>query len=249
MVNDSHIHIGQFERFYTSPREVICFLDKVGVKNFTVSSTTIWEEDYNHVLDELYTLCNLGGNRVYPVLWITPKMIENSSVEMFLDSSIKWSCVKIHGFHFWNKSQIEQAIVIAQQLSVPMLIHTGGKKECEAGMYEKYCKENPSQTFILAHSRPCDQTISLMKRYKNVWADTAYTSEGDVFEMVQHHGLYDRILWGTDYPIQKVYGPCPKNISLYYKRRLCRFREMFSDEVFTKITYNNFFKCFVSSRT
>ena len=45
MICDSHIHVGQFRDIYTSPEELVSFLDKVGVEKFAVSSTSIWEED------------------------------------------------------------------------------------------------------------------------------------------------------------------------------------------------------------
>ena len=53
MICDSHIHVGQFRDVYTSPEELVAFLDDVGVDKFAVSSTSIWEEDYDKVLHEI----------------------------------------------------------------------------------------------------------------------------------------------------------------------------------------------------
>ena len=67
MICDSHIHVGQFRDIYTFPEELVSFLDKVGVEKFAVSSTSIWEEDYDKVLHEIQTLVYLAKDRAYPI--------------------------------------------------------------------------------------------------------------------------------------------------------------------------------------
>ena len=108
MLNDSHIHIGQFREIYTSPNELVKFLDSVGVDNFAVSSTTIWEENYNKVIKEISELIRLAGARVFPILWISPLMLKNGGLNIFLQSGITWKCVKVHGVHPWKKQELNQ---------------------------------------------------------------------------------------------------------------------------------------------
>lgn len=242
MICDSHIHVGQFRDIYTSPQELVSFLDKVSVDKFAVSSTSIWEENYDKVLHEIQTLICLAKDRVYPVFWITPSMLRNGGIQQMLESGITWHCVKIHGVHPWNHKRIQEVTDIARQLHVPMLLHTGGFEQCEAGEYFSLITKNPDVTFILAHARPIDQTIEIMQHCPNAWADIAFTPIENVQELIQND-FVDRVLWGTDYPIQRAYYKDADQKQLYLKR-LDEVRSIAHGIVFDELTYNNFNRLF-----
>ena len=69
-LSDAHIHVGQFNDIYTSPQEVVAFMQQAGVEKYAVMSTTIWEEDYKKVLNEMRELVTLVPQSVLPILWI-----------------------------------------------------------------------------------------------------------------------------------------------------------------------------------
>ena len=235
---DSHIHVGQFRDVYTSPKELVAFLDDVGVDKFAVSSTSVWEENYSKVLDEIKTLMLLAGQRIVPVLWITPSMLHNNGLSKMLDSDIKWRCVKIHGVHHWDTDDTLMAVDIARSLNCPFLMHTGGYEQCEAGHYMPLISNNPDVTFILAHARPIDQTIEVMQNCPNAWADTAFTPLEAVCLLIQRK-LSDRVLWGTDYPIQRAYY-AESNQKMLYIERIKNMRMSIPSVDFDKITHANF---------
>ena len=96
MFADAHVHLGQFYDFYTNPENLVSFLDSVGVSRFAVSSTTTCEENYGKVIREIKGLIDVAGERVLPVLWITPEMIRSWAVFSMFDQGIEWKCLKVH---------------------------------------------------------------------------------------------------------------------------------------------------------
>lgn len=75
---DSHVHVGQFTSFYISPIDLSQLMNKIGVDYYAVSSTTMCDEDYQKVLSEIYELIRLDGEKVLPVMWITPEGLKGN---------------------------------------------------------------------------------------------------------------------------------------------------------------------------
>lgn len=247
MINDAHIHIGQFRDLYSSPEDVYSFLKSVGVGRFAVSSSTIcqvgYRDSYKQILQEMVDIAMIGGESIDPVLWIAPPMLEDGWLEHFCNSGIKWKCLKIHGYmHQWDSSQINKVIALAKSMQLPILFHTGGKPESDAISYYSYIKENPSQIFILAHSRPVEQAIEIMKNCPNAWADTAFTPLDSVLNMIDE-GLIDRMMWGTDYPLPNVFYPNIDSVK-YYNDLIASFREKICAADWEKLSVENYCKIF-----
>jgi uncharacterized protein len=247
MLIDSHIHVGQYYNIYTSPQDLLQLLDAVGVGQFAVSSTSICEGNYDKVLSELQELSIIAHERMFPVLWIIPAMLKDGGLERFLSSGIQWRCLKIHpqlNPFYWqqNSADLEEVINLAKKLNVPILIHTGEKEGCEPLLFKEAISANPSVRFILAHARPLEQTIALMKSYQNVWADTAFVPTENVVDLC-NEGFSDRILWGTDYPIPRYFYP-EANMQLYYEGLLSALQKSVTQADYGKITSENFLRCY-----
>lgn len=243
MIFDAHIHVGQFFDIYTSPKCLTNFLDGVGVEKFAVSSTTICEGNYQKVLNELEHLYELVEDRMFPVLWILPKMFDDGGLEMFLVSKLKWKCLKIHPQLHPNEwkpqgKNMRKLMQLAQNLNLPILIHTSDFDICHAGLYLQLAKRYSGIKIILAHGRPIDETISVMKACENVYTDTAFMPTENIVALC-NAGLADRVLWGTDYPIPKYYFR-RKSMSKYYNSLIKSLNNAVSQSEFEKITYKNF---------
>lgn len=89
---DAHIHIGQYHCIYTSPEDILSFMDSVGVYNFAVSSTTTCEENYQKVISEFKVLTSKAEGKTVPVLWVTPQMIHFKRLFSMFDQGIEWKC-------------------------------------------------------------------------------------------------------------------------------------------------------------
>lgn len=237
-INDFHIHVGQFNDKYFSPESVWSFLKSVGVDYFAVSSSSICGYNINQALSDIKQIVSLSAGRAYPVLWLMPGLFSDEPLNVFLKSGISWKCVKMHGFHDWTNGDIEKALSVARILNVPFMMHTGGRKHCDAGQYYSICKKNPNQQFVLAHSRPCDETIDVMKKCENVWADTAFTPIEDVVKIIEA-GFEDRVMWGSDYPIPELYYKhC--SIKRLYLEKIESLSSVITSDIFDKITKLNF---------
>lgn len=241
-LSDAHIHVGQFNDIYTSPQEVVAFMQQAGVEKYAVMSTTIWEEDYKKVLHEMRELVTLAPQKVLPALWLTPQMLLEGKLDMMVDSGITWRALKVHGNHPWSLNGVNECALIAEELRLPLIIHTGDFPHCEAGVYKEIVKSHPNTTFVLAHCRPVDQAIEVMKECPNCYGDTAYTPFFEVAKLIEA-GLEDRILFGTDYPMQKIHAP-EKNLLMDYKETICHVREVMSCVQWEKVSYMNFEKLY-----
>lgn len=247
MLFDSHIHFGQFYDLYTSPTELKRFLDSVGVERFAASSTTICEGDYDKVIAETRELADVCGSRFLPVLWITQPMLKDGGLFQLMDAGIRWRCLKIHPqLHptIWinDSHEMKWVVSMASVLQMPLLIHTGEKEGSCPKLYEKAVSDFPNVTFILAHGRPINDTIELMKKYPNVWCDTAFMPTENIVKLCDEK-LSNHVLWGTDYPIPKYYYP-EKDLRTYYLDLAQKLVDSISQEDFELITHKNFEKLF-----
>ena len=245
---DSHLHIGQFRDIYTSPQQLVDYLDSVGVGGFAVSSTTICERDYEKVLSEMKEISRVGGKRVLPILWVLPEMLEEGIIDSFIESGINWRILKIHpqlsGVGCWYKTShfSRQLISLARKMNLPVLIHTGEVDGCYPMQYYEIVRDNPDIVFILAHGRPLNQAISIINSFQNAWCDTAFMPITDIISLCDA-GLADRVLWGTDYPITQYYYS-NRDMVEYYRSNLQALKNSTSEEDFNKITGLNALKLF-----
>ena len=56
---DTHIHVGQFFDWYFAPSDVHELMEQLHVSHYAVSSTSVCEEIYEKVLDELRELIDV----------------------------------------------------------------------------------------------------------------------------------------------------------------------------------------------
>lgn len=241
MLIDSHIHVGQFFGRYFSPSDISKLMADVGVDYYAVSSTTMCEENYTKVLDEMHELIALDGEKTLPVMWITPEGLKGN-IAWFLESDIKWRCLKVHPeLHLdeWEPcgGQFTEVIDIAMELKVPILIHTGNKDCSKCDRYEELIAEHPDVIFILAHGRPSADAKRIVSAYNNAYVDTAFMPVEDIVELV-NFGATVKVLWGTDMCIPSHFYP-QTDMATYYKVKLRSLREQTTNEQFKTITYEN----------
>lgn len=209
MIIDNHVHVGWFTDGYHTPREVWNSAMAAGIDGMAVSSTSTCAELYKVVVREMRELIKLGGDRIRPVLWLTPRMMKcRYALPYMLHSKIPWQGIKMHweAHKEWanNKKLVRQGLEIAKQLHVPILLHTGNFDCCHAGRFKEIISSNPDLTFVLAHGRPINEAIELLNCSDNVWVDTAFMPKDDLMQLVENR-LSERILFGTDMPINKIY--------------------------------------------
>jgi len=242
---DSHVHVGKWsDGFHFTPADVSNNLSKLGLRKWAVSSTSTVDEDYEQVKSEFNALLVSSPEQVVPLLWVTPEMV-NRSEDFSLYSDIPFRGFKIHRYaNEWDLTgrQIKTLMGAARLKRIPVLIHTGWTPESEAGNFGGICNEFEDVRIILAHGRPLDQTIKVMGDNANIYVDTAYMTEEDIGELSQTLGN-DRILFGTDFPLDEYFYP-DESIMERYKKRVNTLVAMFGEDVFLTWANRNFDKVF-----
>lgn len=241
---DAHVHFGRFYNRYYRPDWVIDLLKQSGVDYFAISSTTTCSEDYPKVRQEFESVMEEPG--LLPVMWITPYSLEGN-IAWLLESDVKWRMIKIHPFlnkTEWNPggSLFAEVLDIARELSLPLLIHTGGDECCRADLYEDAVRCNPDITFVLAHGRPVESASGIARQYDNAYVDTAFMPIEHIKDFVDA-GLSNKLLWGTDLCIPKYFKP-DLNLHTYYSERLNEVRSFCQDFQFQQIIHDNAEKIF-----
>lgn len=241
MIIDSHIHFGQFYNLHISPQDIVRLMNDVAVNYYAISSTSICEENYAKVKNEFDQLLTLDKSRALPIMWITPFGLDGN-IAWFLESDIKWKGIKIHPLLHpkeWNpdNSKMREVLSIAEELCLPLIIHTGEEECCSAGRFIPSILKHPNIKWILAHGRPTTETIALLKRFPNVYADSAFMPV-DVMCRIISSGLSNKLLWGTDMCIPQYYY---SNINLidYYNNKIGKFRESCGKIEYELVTYYN----------
>lgn len=236
---DNHVHIGWFSDGYHKPAEVWRAVREAGIDEVVVSSTSTCAENYKLVVREMRELIRLGGPKIHPVLWLTPRMMRTWGLRFMLRSKVKWQGVKMHWFAHreWrgNRKLTQQAIDVARELDVPMLLHTGVDKCCEARVFEPLCLDNSDVTFILAHGRPLEQTTQVLSHCPNTMVDTAFMPTDDVTTLV-NNGLAERIVFGSDAPINQLFFK-KEMTTEYLKRQITELKTILSSDDFNAIMH------------
>lgn len=229
MIFDNHVHMGWYSNGYHTPYEIWSAIEYAGIDKIAVSSTSTCAELYNNIKTEFYQLMAIAGQEnIYPILWITPNMIKKHwPIQKLIKSKIKWRGLKMHWQahpDFYSERELTNEVLKLSKLmgNLPILLHTGEFDTCRANVFEPIISENPDVKFILAHGRPINETVTLLKKYNNVWTDTAFMPNEDIIFLIEE-GVVDKILYGTDFPINSVYYTSLSNYS-YLKSKLAHIK-------------------------
>lgn len=241
-MTDSHVHVGWYVDCYHAPDVVTVALRDAGIDTIAVSSTSTCADEYEFVISEMLWLQEEWGENVFPLFWITPGMLNSGCVDVLWDANIRWKGLKLH-WHanpefYHDSSLLKQVMEDNRFAGLPILLHTGEFPECHASVFESILTKYPERTFILAHGRPIGETEKLIGSHQNAYVDTAFMPVEDIVGLVRQ-GLSDKILWGSDCPINEHVYP-QFATSEYLKRSLKALGEMVSESDFKKIADINF---------
>lgn len=242
-MTDNHVHIGWYSDGYHYPLDIWQAELDAGIDDIVVSSTSTCAELYKLVVSEMAGLIKIGGSNIHPLLWVTPRMMKTWGIRYMLHSKIPWQGLKMHwGAHrewYYNRKLVDRALEIAQNKNIPVVFHTGGSKECEAKVFSGIICQYSSLKFVLAHGRPIDQTIEVLESCSNAYVDTSFMSV-EVVSQIIDKGLIDRILFGTDVPINLIYQK-DETITDYLKNCLLQLSNTLTVEQYKTIMNHHLF--------
>lgn len=246
---DSHIHVGQFsDGIYFSPEFIIEKIRGLGLKKFAVSSTSTLDGDFSIVKKEIKKLTDVYSTNVIPLLWVIPSMLTNL-YDYIDDHEISFKGFKLHPFaNQWKQDdqRLTTVFSLAQDLKYPIIMHTGWTPESEANQFLNLYRQYPDVKTILAHGRPIDQTIQVAKKCENIYIDLSYMPIKDIYMFLNACGP-ERILFGTDFPLDSYYYPRASIVNRY-KRRVNTLVKSFGEKLFHKWSYENFEEFFKNNQ-
>ena len=242
-MTDNHVHIGWYSDGYHFPLDIWQAEQDAGIDDIVVSSTSTCAELYKLVVSEMLELIKVGGSNIHPLLWVTPRMMKTWGIRYMLHSKIRWQGLKMHwGAHrewFYNKKLVDRALEIAHKKDIPIVFHTGGSKECEAKVFSGIINQHENLQFVLAHGRPIDQTLKVLESCPNAYVDTAFMPIESVMQIIEK-GLVDRILFGTDVPINLIYRE-NEPLADYLKNCLLQLSNALTVEQYNSIINHHLF--------
>ena len=210
----------------------------LNVERYYFSSTSTGNIPFRYVRREIESLVDMSNGHAIPFLWVSPGMLRHSRdlrPYFFRD----FAGIKIHGLQGWNPNgkEIHRVLSIAREKDLPVLLHTGEHEICRAGAYLRLCREFDDVRIILAHGRPLDECITVMKECPNVYADTAFMPVNNIL-ILRNEGLIERVLWGTDFPVMRYFYDIPPED--YYRKKISEAINILGESDFTRITQENF---------
>jgi hypothetical protein len=224
-MRDYHIHIGQFEEVYYPATEVFdaVFADGV-VDSIMFSSTTscVPSVKYGTVSAEIEAALKLfGPKKTAPLFWFIPDYIpQGVSIETEM-RGLPYTGFKLHPFaqHWDFQSSLHVGTLhtifdYAAQHKLSIQIHTGESGVDSPDRFAEFFAAYTGVKFILAHSRPADTTIVMLRKFPHVYCDSAFAPE-ETLRKITAAGFSERIIFGTDFPVthyfRTKYPPPGKN--------------------------------------
>jgi predicted TIM-barrel fold metal-dependent hydrolase len=210
-MTDSHVHIGQFEEVCYSAEKVFDAVFANGlVDSLVFSSTTscVGGVKYGAVEAEINAALTLHGpEKTAPLFWFIPDYIaQGVNIEKAM-RGLPYRGFKLHPHaQQWDFENSKHTAALrgvfdySAQNTLPVLIHTGENGLDSPDRFAAFFDEYPSIRFILAHCRPLNKTIIMLKTYRNVFCDTAFVPVENI-KHIAAVGLASKIIPGSDFPI------------------------------------------------
>jgi len=239
---DSHLHIGQFRDKYFGFEELNEIISDCNIAQFIISSTSTCGYEFKLVYEELSKIKLAYNDNAFLYYWVLPELVRDNSFFYFTD--LPYSGLKLHTFaQEWSDNELLNVFQIAFNKNLPILIHTGVDSNCSANRFEKFLKKFPKAKVILAHGLLTDASIKLISEYENVYVDTAFM-EIENIQIFIENGLYDKVIYGSDMPINKIFY---ENLSHqnYFNNRFESIKSI-ADEIIFKNLMSENFKTFYS---
>lgn len=177
-------------------------------------------ELYTQIRDEVKDALAVAkrlGLAAHPLYWVIPEVHFSgaASVAQAMRDLSEYEGFKLHprGNH-WDLTDgrtaalAEEVFSYAETHGLLILIHCGDDDFEKPALFEPFIARHPSVTVQLAHTRPLDQTLSLLRAYPNTLCDTAFASD-EVQQAVCNAGFASRMRYGSDFPITHWYAATP----------------------------------------
>ena len=245
---DAHVHIGFFpckakngELFYYSPEKVFLALQRSNISEFIFSSTdaVFYAEREAFVQKEIKKMLPISNQHGYAFCWITLDMIRRDSELSFLDV-LPYSGIKLHARETdWSKNpdELHRIFKAARERYLPIMFHADD--DFPPDLYEDFLSEYPDVKVCMAHARPVEKAILVMKKFRQVYTDFSFAPIENVSKLFMNKELIPRIMFGSDIPAPQRF--IDQDIDSYLEERLkelsCFYCHPYRDVFFSNMKH------------
>lgn len=204
------------ERYCTESANVLC--GKVKATGLPTA-----RELYETIREEIKTALEHAesvGLKAHPLYWVIPEIHKSKSSYVTIEkamSELPYEGFKLHPRgNFWDLQDdktialAEEVFSYAEKYNLLVLIHCGPDPFELPTKFESFIAHHPKCTVQLAHTRPLEKTLYMLKKYPNTLCDIAFTPD-DVQKSVIEAGFEKRMRYGTDFPITHWYERQPEH--------------------------------------
>lgn len=235
MICDSHVHMGYCKHhrcdglFYYSPRKIVGVLDRVGVKEFIVSSMTAqFGANYKDLLCEAAEMKRVSKGRAHIFFWMTDALLRDNPNLEFLDTGM-FEGVKFHELvtPWFSKmrSCFKSILSELERRSIPVQIHTGNTNGCRPCELEELAYEFPLLRIDFAHFFPAKEIALMMVRHSNIFSDVAMYVPELYARISPEIAESANVMFGSDIPA--YHEVVRAGYSLSYRQRIKNFSNIF----------------------
>ena len=214
MIADAHVHVGWFNHLkkggvaYYSPRRVIGVLNRCGVGEFIVSSTSAQvSPTVKDLIREAEEIKCQAGALAHIFDWVTWRFFQQDRRLVSCVDGL-YEGIKLHEQEgHWIEHHYEDllnVLDIANERHLPVQFHCGSDAYCSPLRLMGIARLYPGVRFNFAHCRPMDEMASVIAQCNNVWTDTAYMALED-FKALPQYDWHDRLMFGSDIPVWQAY--------------------------------------------
>lgn len=243
---DSHIHIGPLsDTQIVYPHDLKAFLSIHNIQECFFIPTARVDGGDNLILhSQLYEDAETTIGK--PILYVNNTVLDRLRCGDRITNQ-KLYGIKIHPDAI-NISDdfLCDVCDIAYRMDLALLIHTSERQSSHSTRFEHYIQKFDKLKFILCHARPSNEAFSLLNNYRNVWIDTAFVPI-DVLKANTTINNYKRILFGTDFPINRWYN-INKSDDDWYDEQVKEIIETFPSKIAKSILHDNFINLFIESK-
>lgn len=142
----------------------------------------------------------------------------------------------------------EEYIRLAEELDLPIIIHTGGCNEAEPRTVYNAAKKFPKVNFIMAHmglETDNVEAIKLISSLPNLYGDTAWVSIKSAISLIENSSS-EKLLFGSDNPIdgKDTYLHNKTGDRSLYQEYFNELKKLISKQDYDNIMYKNSIKMF-----
>ena len=249
MIFDAHVHMGYYRRkghrelFYYSPRRIAGVLNRSGVREFIVSSTTAQFAGvaYSDLLREAEEMKRISKGRAHIFFWLTEPLLRCNPNLDFLDTGL-YDGVKFHELVTpWFSKMKNCFLEILAELEkrhVPVQLHTGKHVGCNPAELEVLAVDFPKLKMDFAHFFPADVMLGILSRRENVFTDVAmYIPELYAKVPSLKNNACEKIMFGSDFPA--YHDVVSGSFARCYRRNVENYREIVGVNA-DKMSFMNF---------